>query len=178
MYTIQMLRLLLSLGLLLTNALTIGPVVNNTFSSSPSISSSPSASSTPLSSTSSTPLSSASSTPLPSASSVALPSASSTPLPSASSVPPTDIPRNNNTLGYIMVGCTVGALIIIGTIAGIHAALKRRYKNMSLVTTANTANTENILNKTKQASIRKLLPSQKILKYKDDSDNRIVFPPV
>ena len=77
-----------------------------------------------------------------------------------------------------MVGCILGALIIIGTIIGIHAIIKKRSENMRLVLTANTTNTTNTLNKTKQASIRILIPSQKILNYTDQSDNRIVFPPV
>jgi hypothetical protein len=79
-----------------------------------------------------------------------------------------------------MVGSTLGVLTIAGISAGIHAIVKKRSENMRLVSTENTENTENIVNirnKTKQTSIRTLLPSQKILNYKDDTDNRMAFPP-
>jgi hypothetical protein len=77
-----------------------------------------------------------------------------------------------------MVGSTLGALIVIGTIVGIHAIVKKRSENMKLVSRINTANTANTRNKLNQTSIRTLLPSQKILNYKDDTDNRMAFPPV
>ena len=163
-----MLRLLLSLGLFLTNAQTIGTYTSSSsYSASASASTSASASIVP--SVSSTPSASS----LTSSSSIPPPSSSRSPL--GSSVPPTNIEKTDTTmLGYIMVGCTLGALIIIGTIVGIHAVVKKRSENMKLVSRINTANT---LNKINQASVRTLLPSQKILKYRDDSDNRMAFPP-
>ncbi len=151
-----MLRLLLIVGLLLTNALTIGPVGNNTTSSSPSLSISAS----------------------PSVSPSIYPSTSSIPLPSTSSIPPANTPTNNSMLGYIMVGSTLGVLMIAGISVGIHAIVKRRSENVRLVSTANRENTVNTRKKTKQVSIATILPSQKILNYKDDTDNRIAFPPV
>ena len=77
-----------------------------------------------------------------------------------------------------MVGCTLGALMIIGTIVGIHAVLKKRSENMKLVSRTKTANTAKTLNTVHQTSVRTLLPSRKILQYRDTSDNRILFPPV
>jgi hypothetical protein len=81
-----------------------------------------------------------------------------------------------------MVGCTLGALIIIGTTVGIHAILKKRSENMNLVSRANTGNTGNTGNirnmiHQNQTSVRTLLPSRRILHYTDTSDNRIAFPP-
>ena len=160
-----MFHLLLSLGLFLANAQTISPIETYTSSSSPSpsVSSSLSASNSPLASSNL------------SASSGPLPSVSSTPL--ASNVPSTDIPRTNNTtLGYIMVGCTLGAIVMIGIIIGVHAVVKKRSENKKLVSRVNTANTLIAIHQN-QTSVRTLLPSRKILNYRDTSDNRILFPP-
>jgi hypothetical protein len=145
-----MFRLLIGLGIFLTNVNSIQTYNSSTASPSYSPSASPSAS--------------------------AYASTSPSSYPSASSIPPTYTPpRSNNSINFmalVVVGSTIGAFIIIGTLAGIHVALKRRYENTRLVTTVNQHNNIH------QTSIRTLLPSRRILYYKDESDNQVTFPPV
>ena len=89
---------------------------------------------------------------------------------------PTDTPTTNTislrTVGLIVVGCTVGVLAIAAISVGIHAVSKRNSDNARLVSSANP------LNKTKQANVAAILPSRKFLDFKDDTDNRVSFPPV
>ncbi len=77
------------------------------------------------------------------------------------------------SIALVVVGCTVGAVILGAMFAGIHVGLKRRSENTRLVSSS-----VNPLNKPKQTKQATVLPSRKFLDYKDDTDNRVSFPPV